>query len=81
MLSIVYSTRDAGLARLGQLLADVEAAARAMAAGQGSGAGLAAQLAGAWALVAELDPALAVSLAGYRAVGDEARGAAAVSRW
>jgi hypothetical protein len=65
----VYSTHEAGLARLGQLIDEVAAAARAVAQDPGAGTELAARLADAWSLLADLDPALALRLAGYQAAG------------
>jgi hypothetical protein len=65
----VCSTHEARLAQLGRLIDEVAAAARAAAQDPGTSAGLAAQLADAWSLLADLDPALALRLAGYQAAG------------
>jgi hypothetical protein len=65
----VSSTNEAGLARLGRVIDKVAATARAAAEDPGAGAGLAAQIADAWSLLADLDPALALRLASYQAAG------------
>jgi hypothetical protein len=59
------STREARIARIGAAIDEVAAAARAAAAGHGDMTDLAARLAGIWAMVAELDPALAAKLRSY----------------
>ncbi len=62
------STRDARLDRIGAAIDEVAIAARAYAAGYADVtdlADLAGRLAGIWAMVAELDPALAARLRGY----------------
>lgn len=59
------STRDARIAKIGAAIDEVAAAARADAAGHADMAELAARLATIWAMVAELDPALAARLRGY----------------
>jgi hypothetical protein len=65
----VCSNHEARLAQLGHVIDDLAAAARGAADEPGGGAELAARLAAAWALVADLDPALALRLAGYQASG------------
>jgi hypothetical protein len=60
------STREARIARIGAAIDEVAAAARAgAAAGHADVNELAARLAGIWAMVAELDPALAARLHSY----------------
>lgn len=59
------STREARIARIGAAIDEVAASARADAAGDDDMTGLAARLAGIWAMVAELDPALAAKLRSY----------------
>jgi hypothetical protein len=58
------STREARIARIGAAIDEVAAAARADATGDDM-TGLAARLAGIWAMVAELDPVLAAKLRSY----------------
>ncbi len=59
------STRDARLAQIGKAINEVAAAASAGAAGMPDLGDLADRLSGIWAMVAELDPALAARLRGY----------------
>jgi hypothetical protein len=59
------STREARIARIGAAIDELAAAARADAAGDKDMTDLAARLAGIWAMVAELDPALAAKLRSY----------------
>jgi hypothetical protein len=59
------STREARIAMIGAAIDDLAAATRAGAAGHADMAELAARLAGIWAMVAELDPALAARLRSY----------------
>jgi len=59
------STREARIAKIGAAIDEVAAAARAGAAGHANEAELAARLACIWAMVAELDPALAARLRTY----------------
>ena len=64
------STTADRLARLGQAIDDLAADSRAQ--GQaGAAEHVADRLADIWAMVAELDPALASRLAGYYATPDE----------
>jgi hypothetical protein len=59
------STREARIASIGAAIEEVAAAARASEAGPGDVTDLAARLARIWAMVAELDPALAARLRSY----------------
>ena len=60
------STREARIARIGAAIDEVAAAARAGGAtGHADVNELAARLASIWAMVAELDPALAARLRSY----------------
>jgi hypothetical protein len=59
------STREARIAMIGAAIDEVAAAVRAGAAGHTDVNELAARLASIWAMVAELDPALAARLRGY----------------
>jgi hypothetical protein len=59
------STREARIARIGAAIDEVAAAARTGSAGHTDVTELAARLAGIWAMVAELDPALAARLRSY----------------
>ena len=59
------STREARIAIIGEAIDEVAAAARACAAGHADVTDLADRLAGIWAMVAELDPALAARLGSY----------------
>jgi hypothetical protein len=58
------STREARIARIGAAIDEVAAAARA-GGGHADVNELAARLTGIWAMVAELDPALAARLRSY----------------
>jgi hypothetical protein len=68
------STREARIAMIGAAIDEVAAAARARAAGHADVADLADRLAGIWAMVAELDPALAARLRSYFPDTKEPRG-------
>ncbi len=59
------STREARIAMIGAAIDDLAAATRAEAAGHADVTELAARLAGIWAMIAELDPALAARLRSY----------------
>jgi hypothetical protein len=59
------STREARIALIGAAIDEVAAAARASAAGHADVTDLTDRLAGIWAMVAELDPALAARLRSY----------------
>jgi hypothetical protein len=59
------STREAQIASIGAAIEEVAAAARASEAGPADVTDLAARLASIWAMVAELDPALAARLRTY----------------
>jgi hypothetical protein len=59
------STLDARLARIGEAIDEVAAAARNRAASGDDVGDLAERLAGIWAMMADLDPALASRLRGY----------------
>ena len=60
------STTGERLARLGQAIDDLAAESKAQARA-GAAGDVADRLAGAWAMLAELDPELARRLAGYHA--------------
>ncbi len=64
MLSIMCSTADSRLARIGEAIDEVAATA-VDAGGSPSLATVTSRLAGIWAMVAELDPGLAATLNGY----------------
>jgi hypothetical protein len=59
------STREARIARIGAAIEEVAAAASAGAAGPADVTDLAGRLATIWAMIAELDPALAARLRSY----------------
>lgn len=59
------STREARIERIGAAIDEVAAAARAPAAGHADLTELTDRLAGVWAMIAELDPALAARLRAY----------------
>jgi hypothetical protein len=59
------STLEARLARIGAAIDEVALAARAAAAGQGEAGDLADRVASLWAMIADVDPALAARLRGY----------------
>jgi hypothetical protein len=59
------STRDDQIAMIGAAIDEVAAAARACVAGQADVPDMADRLARIWAMVAELDPALAARLRAY----------------
>jgi ABC-type transporter Mla subunit MlaD len=59
------STREARIAAIGAAIDEVAAAARACGAGHADVTDLTDRLASIWAMVAELDPALAARLRNY----------------
>lgn len=59
------STLESRLARIGAAIDEVALAARAAAAGHGDADDLAGRVASLWAMIAEVDPALAARLRGY----------------
>jgi hypothetical protein len=59
------STREARIAAIGAAIDEVAAAARARGAGYADVTDLTDRLASIWAMVAELDPALAARLRSY----------------
>jgi hypothetical protein len=59
------STREARIAMIGAAIDELATAARTGAAGHADVTELAARLAGIWAMIAELDPALAARLRSY----------------
>jgi hypothetical protein len=61
----VSSKRETCLARIGAAIDEVARAARAAASGDADADDLAGRLASLWAMIAELDPALAERLRGY----------------
>jgi len=69
-ISIVCSTRESHLARIGEAIDEVAAAARGSAVPGADMDDLANRVAGIWAMVAEIDPALALRLPGYYRDGE-----------
>lgn len=59
------STRDARIARLGEAIDELAVTLRTKPAGDASIGEAAVRLAGIWAMIAELDPAVAKRLPGY----------------
>jgi hypothetical protein len=59
------STREARIARIGAAIDEVAEAARTGAAGHTDVTEMAARLASIWAMVADLDPALAARIRSY----------------
>jgi hypothetical protein len=59
------STRDAQIARLGEAIDDLAVTLRKTPASEACLGDVTARLAGIWALIAELDPAVATRLRGY----------------
>lgn len=64
-ISIVCSTRENRLALIGEAIDEVAAAVRAGASAGADMDDLAERVAGIWAMVAEIDPGLALRLPGY----------------
>jgi hypothetical protein len=59
------STRDARIARLGEAIEELAVTLRKNPAGDANLGDVTARLAGIWAMIAELDPAVAVRLPHY----------------